>query len=155
MRTCCRINTELVGNMTISNLSVAGVLRLLCTLVMVSLVSGCLSSGGTGANSGVAPASSGGGGVTTSSSGSFAVSWSAPQTRADGSPISLAEIDGYRLYYGSDPGDYPASVDVTNGSATSVTVGDVPVGDYYVVITTYDSAGRESAQSNAVLKQAI
>lgn len=120
---------------------------------MAGLLSGCLSGGTTGATTG-STAQAGGGSVSTTSSGSFSLSWSAPQTRADGSPMSLAEIDGYRVYYGSVPGNYTDSVDVTNGASTSVTVSDVPVGDYYVVITTYDSAGRESAQSSAIQKQA-
>ncbi len=149
------INQKLVGKMAIKNLSVSGILRGLSLLAMMGLLAGCVSGGGSGAAGNVAPASGGGGGsVPATSSGSFSVSWSAPQTRADGSPISLSEIDGYRIYYGSAPGNYQESVDVTNGSATSVNVIDVPAGDYYVVITTYDSAGRESAQSGAILKQA-
>jgi hypothetical protein len=33
-------------------------------------------------------------------------------------------------------------------------VNDLPVGDYYVVMSTYDINGVESAQSGAVSKQA-
>jgi hypothetical protein len=87
--------------------------------------------------------------------GSFSLSWTAPTTRTDGSPISLSEIDGYRVYYGSTQGDYPDSVDINDGSASSATISGVPAGDYYIVMTTYDSDGRESSQSGAVLKQAI
>ncbi|MDH5514690.1 MAG: putative Ig domain-containing protein, partial [Gammaproteobacteria bacterium] len=88
------------------------------------------------------------------STGSFSLSWSAPTTRADGSPISLADIDGYRVYYGSAPGNYPNSVDITDGTTTATTVNNIPVGGYYVVMTTYDTSGLESAQSSAVNKQA-
>ena len=69
--------------------------------------------------------------------------------------MSLAEIDGYRVYYGSTQGDYPDSVDVNDGTATAATVSNVPVGDYYIVMTTYDSSGRESTQSGVVNKQAL
>jgi hypothetical protein len=76
-------------------------------------------------------------------------------TRADGSPISLADIDGYRIYYGTSRGNYPQQVNLTNGTATSTTVKNLPVGTYYLVMTTYDSAGRESAQSGEVTKYAM
>jgi hypothetical protein len=86
--------------------------------------------------------------------GSFSLSWTAPTTRADGSPISLAEIDGYRIYYGTTQGNYPNSVDITDGATTSTTVNNIPVGNYSVVMTTYDNSGVESAQSGVVSKQA-
>ncbi|MGB5260356.1 MAG: putative Ig domain-containing protein, partial [Gammaproteobacteria bacterium] len=88
------------------------------------------------------------------STGSFSLSWTAPTTRADGTPISLAEIDGYRVYYGTSPGNYPNSVNITDGTATATTVNNIPVGNYSVVMTTYDNNGMESAQSGIVSKQA-
>jgi hypothetical protein len=86
--------------------------------------------------------------------GSFSLSWTAPTTRSDGAPISLTEIDGYRVYYGSTQGNYPNSIDITDGTATGTTVNNIPVGDYYLVMTSYDTSGRESAQSGMVNKQA-
>jgi len=74
--------------------------------------------------------------------------------RSDGTPISLAEIDGYRVYYGTTPGNYSNSVDITDGAATGTTVNNIPVGDYSVVMTTYDTSGRESAQSAVITKAA-
>jgi len=88
------------------------------------------------------------------STGSFSLSWTAPTTRADGTPISLAEIDGYRVYYGTTSGNYPNSVDITDGTATGTTINNIPVGNYSVVMTTYDNSGMESAQSGVVNKQA-
>jgi len=87
--------------------------------------------------------------VTT---GSFSLGWSAPVVRSDGTPLSLADINGYRLYYGALPGTYPDVVEVSDGSATSVTVTGVPRGTRYVVMTTTDSAGRESVYSREVSK---
>ena len=86
--------------------------------------------------------------------GSFSLSWTAPTTRADDTPISLAEIDGYRVYYGTTPGDYPNSVDIPDGTATATTINNIPVGDYSVVMTSYDTSGRESAQSAGITKVA-
>ena len=86
--------------------------------------------------------------------GSLSLSWTAPVTRADGSPLSLADINGYRVYYGDSTGSYPASVDVPDGTATATIVSDLPAGDYYVVMTTYDVDGRESGYSSEILKPA-
>jgi hypothetical protein len=90
-----------------------------------------------------------------SATGSFSLSWTAPTTRADGSPISLADIDGYRVYYGSSKGKYPNQVNITNGAATSRTVNNLMPGTYFLVMTTYDDAGRESSQSPEITKRAM
>ena len=74
--------------------------------------------------------------------------------RADGTPLSLADIDGFRIYYGTVSGVYPNSVDVEDGAVTSATVGNVQTGTYYVVMSTYDVNGFESAQSTAIVKTA-
>jgi hypothetical protein len=86
--------------------------------------------------------------------GSLTLQWSAPVTRADGTPLSLSEIDGYRIYYGVSTGNYPNQIDVTDGTAQAVTVTDMPVGTYYLVMTTYDISGNESAYSSMVTKNA-
>ncbi len=86
--------------------------------------------------------------------GSFSLSWTAPVARADGTPLSLSDIDGYRVYYGDTPGNYPNMIDIADGSVTTASVNDLPIGDYYVVMSTYDVNGVESAQSGAVSKQA-
>ena len=84
--------------------------------------------------------------------GSFSLGWTAPIARSDGTPLSLADINGYRLYYGTSPGTYPDVVEVSDGTATSVTVTGAPLGTNYVVMTTTDAAGRESAYSDEVSK---
>jgi hypothetical protein len=84
--------------------------------------------------------------------GSFSVSWTAPVARADGTPISLADINGYHIYYGGSSGSYPNSIDVADGTAVTRAVNDIPVGMYYVVMTTYDADGRESVFSAEVSK---
>lgn len=86
--------------------------------------------------------------------GSFSLSWTAPSTRADGTPLSLADIGGYRVYYGASVGNYPNSVDITNGSVTSVVINNVPGGTYQVVMSTLDSNSVEGAQSAPITKVA-
>ena len=85
--------------------------------------------------------------------GSFTLNWTAPTTRSDGSPLSLSDIAGYRIYYGSSQGDYPNSVNLNDGSADSAVVENIPVGSYFVSMTTYDVYGLESGYSSTVTKQ--
>ncbi len=106
--------------------------------------SGSTGSGGTGGTTGGSTAN-----------GNFSVRWTAPTARSDGSPLSLSDIDGYRIYYGTSRGNYPQQVNLTNGSATSTTVKNLAVGTYYLRMTTYDSAGRESARSPEVTKSVL
>ena len=44
------------------------------------------------------------------------------------------------------------TVDITDGTSTMVTMKNVPAGNYYIVMTTYDREGRESQFSSEVSK---
>ena len=88
----------------------------------------------------------------STSSGSFTLQWTAPVARADGSPLSLADIDRYWVYYGTSAGNYTNKVSVTNGSAQSATVTNVPTGSWYVAMSTVDTGGQESSRSAAIVK---
>ncbi|MGB5179534.1 MAG: fibronectin type III domain-containing protein [Gammaproteobacteria bacterium] len=87
--------------------------------------------------------------------GVLELSWSAPATRTDGEPLSLSDIDGYRLYYGKKKGEYVKGADIKDGAAQSATVTGVPLGKYYVVMTTYDTSGVESDYSQSVRKRVM
>ena len=91
----------------------------------------------------------------TINTGSASLTWTAPVTRADGTPLSLADIDGFYIYYGESEGSYPNRVDLDDGTAQAVTLNDIPVGTYYMVMTTYDVNGRESSYSSVVEKRVI
>jgi hypothetical protein len=86
--------------------------------------------------------------------GTLSLQWTAPVTRTDGTPLSLADIDGYRILYGDSAGNYPNRLEVPDGTAQSATITDIPVGTYYIVMTTYDVGGLESAYSSMVAKTA-
>lgn len=81
--------------------------------------------------------------------GTVTVSWTAPQTRADGTPMVLSEIGGYRVYYGTQTGIYTDEVDIDDGTAEQVTV-ETGSGDYFFVVTTVDTEGRESEFSQEI-----
>jgi hypothetical protein len=86
--------------------------------------------------------------------GSMSLQWTAPVTRADGTPLSLSDIGGYRVYYGTSAGSYPNKIDVADGTAQTITITDLPVGSYRLVMTSYDANGLESAYSSMVTKNA-
>ena len=88
--------------------------------------------------------------------GKISLAWTAPAARANGTPLSLADISGYRIYYGTSSGKYTNSANVPDGTATSATVTGIPAGaSYYLVMTTYDVNGLESGYSQAVRKTAL
>ena len=66
--------------------------------------------------------------------------------------MSLADIDGYRVYYGTTEGNYTNRIDITDGTSEGTVLRGLPSGTNYIVVTTYDSAGRESEYSEVVIK---
>ena len=80
------------------------------------------------------------------------ISWIAPVEREDGTAISMAEIAGYRVYYGTTQGSYPNKVDVPGGNTMQVTLSGLVAGTYYIVVTTMDRDGRESAFSQVATR---
>ena len=77
--------------------------------------------------------------------GEIALSWIAPAEREDGTPISMAEIAEYRVYFGRSPGDYTDRVSINNASIMNAKLSGLAPGTYYIVVTAVDSDGRESA----------
>lgn len=131
------------------------VIKTLFCLLMAAQLVGCGGgSGGSGTNnsSAVVPSEVVPGEVVPNEvlPSRVTLAWTAPVARADGSPLSLAEIGGYRVYYGTTEGDYPNRLDVNDGSAVEVILNDLPSGSYYFVVTTYDVTGRESEFSPVV-----
>ena len=87
----------------------------------------------------------------TNTPADISLSWVAPVEREDNAPISLSEIAGYKIYYGSAQGLYPDSVTVNDGSAVDYIFQNFAAGTYYFVVTTIDTAGRESGYSTEVI----
>ena len=82
--------------------------------------------------------------------GDITISWVAPVEREDGTPISMSEIAGYRVYYGTSPGNYTYQVEVADSATMQATLSDLAAGTYYIVVRTYDMDGRESGNSMMV-----
>ena len=77
--------------------------------------------------------------------------WRAPVSRSDNSSLSRSEISGYRIYYGMKQGDYLNRIEITDGAAETYVFTDLSSGIYYVVVTVFDTEGRESLYSNELV----
>lgn len=106
----------------------------LITIVFLFILLSIFGCGGCG---------SGGG-----SSNSATLTWDAPTTNADGTP--LTDLAGYKVYYGISSGNYTVSIDV--GNVTTYKIDDLSPGTYYFAVTAYDTSGNESDYSNEVSK---
>lgn len=75
----------------------------------------------------------------------ISLSWVAPSTRTDGSPASLSEISGYKIYVGTTSGSYDPAIDV--GNTTSYTLTNKSPDTYYITIAAYDSTPQDGIPS--------
>ena len=78
------------------------------------------------------------------------LTWAAPSEREDNTPISMSEIAGYRIYYGTTQGDYQYEIEINDAYNDVADIGLLQ-GTYYAVITTVDVDGRESVFSEEVI----
>ncbi|MBW8829792.1 MAG: fibronectin type III domain-containing protein [Burkholderiales bacterium] len=98
-----------------------------------------------------APASHGSGTSAPSPAlGSISLSWTAPSTNADGSPVS--DLAGYRVYYGTMQGLYSDNVTINNPATLSTTISNLPASTYYVVVRAFNQVNAESQASVEVSK---
>ncbi|WP_298436348.1 fibronectin type III domain-containing protein [Geobacter sp.] len=79
--------------------------------------------------------------------GSATLAWDAP---TDGNGAPLAAVSGYKIYYGTAPGNYTKTVNV--GAVTTYAVTGLAPGTYYFNVTDYDASGNESGFANEVTK---
>jgi hypothetical protein len=81
-------------------------------------------------------------------SGTTTLSWNAPTTNADGTP--LTDLAGYKVYYGTSSRNYSQTIDV--GNVTTYTVNNLTDGTiYYFATTAYDISRNESDYSNEAI----
>ena len=129
----------------------------LFALTFIFLLTACNSSDDftTSANntSNIITGGSGSTGTGDTTSPAAILSWVAPAERTDNSSLSMAEIAGYRIYYGTAQGSYSQHVVINDAYADEYNLGGInlPTGTYYAVMTTVDTDGRESSYSQEVV----
>lgn len=73
--------------------------------------------------------------VSPAAAGTISMEWD---------PVTDPDLAGYRVYWGSAPGNYPQSIDVGNVTSTTISgLGDCST--WYVAVKAYDTAGNLSA----------
>ncbi|MEL7535612.1 MAG: putative Ig domain-containing protein [Pseudomonadota bacterium] len=89
--------------------------------------------------------------VVQSATGSITLSWSAPTENSDGTPLN--DLAGYKIYYGTQSGNYTTTIDVNDAGLTAYVIEELVAGTYYIVATSVNSAGVESLFSAEVTEQ--
>jgi len=74
--------------------------------------------------------------------GSVTLAWNPPAENIDGTPVN--DLAGYKIYYGSSPGDYSSEIIVDNPGITRYLVDNLFPNNWYFAVTAYDLAGHES-----------
>lgn len=80
--------------------------------------------------------------------GTATVTWDAPTTNADGSP--LTRLAGYRVVYGRAANQLTLSAKLANPTLTRYVVENLSVGAWYFAVVAYTTTGEESALSGIV-----
>lgn len=135
--------------------------KIILTLLTVSMLAACSGGSGgsdsspdTGQTGGNTPGSGSGSGSggSTPNEKSLLLSWSIPTTRSDGSPLQMAEIGGYEIYYFLDGSsqDNDNIVTITSPQVTEYETPSLSPGTYYFAISTFDSEGIYSELSPTV-----
>lgn len=88
--------------------------------------------------------------VTQAALGSATLSWTAPTTNTDGTPLS--DLIAYKIYYGTTPNQWSNQVYIDNPSITTYVVDNLSPNTYYFSATSINSMGVESAFSNMASK---
>jgi hypothetical protein len=82
-----------------------------------------------------------GGGCSSGEIGSIKLAWD---------PNPDPNVAGYKVYYGTSPGKYGPGIDAGN-ITTYVLTGLIKGQKYYLAITAYDKAGKESKFSTEII----
>ena len=85
-----------------------------------------------------------------SSTGSASLSWTAPTSNTDGSPVT--NLAGYKIDYGTSPGALTQTATLSDPAATAYAVQGLASGTWYFAISAFTSGGGASALSSVVSK---
>ena len=88
--------------------------------------------------------------VQAMGTGSATLTWQPPTQNTDGS--ALTNLAGYKVYWGTSLGTYPNSVTLSNPGLATYVLGNLVSGTYFFVVTSFTTAGTESARSNSASK---
>jgi len=88
--------------------------------------------------------------VVATATGSATLSWNPPTQNTDGSPLN--NLAGYKVYWGTQQGNYTNSVTIPNPGIATYVVNQLTPARWYFAVTAYSSSGVESGFSNVASK---
>ncbi|MBV9724804.1 MAG: fibronectin type III domain-containing protein [Gammaproteobacteria bacterium] len=112
--------------------------------IAFALLGGCRDPGPvTAAPTGPTPSATGG-------LGSATISWEAPTSNSNGSP--LTDLAGYRIYYGSSPKGLSQTVQIRSVGLQTYVIENLEPGTWYFAVKSVATNGVESRLSDVVAK---
>jgi hypothetical protein len=81
------------------------------------------------------------------------LSWTAPLTRVNGDSLSMGEIAGFEVVYGTNADTLNQSLAIGDASVEELLVDELTEGTWYFAIRTLDTDGNRSRLSEVVYKQ--
>ena len=80
------------------------------------------------------------------------LNWNIPTTRANGAPLSMAEIAGYEIYVLAESTGQKSVITISDGAVTSYTVSGLAPDTYHFSMAAKDAEGNLSELSSVVSK---
>jgi hypothetical protein len=111
-------------------------------IAVAALVGGCRDPGPAAP---ATPAQSANG-----SARSATLSWEAPTMNTNGT--ALTDLAGYRIYYGSSPGELTHTVKISTIGLQTYVIDDLEPGPWYFAVMAIAANGAESKMSDVVVK---
>ena len=65
----------------------------------------------------------------------------------------MTDLAGFRIYYGTSPGNYPNKIMINNPGVTAYVVDNLTAGTWHFVSTAVGSSGMESDFSNLATRK--
>jgi hypothetical protein len=101
--------------------------------------------GGGGSSGGGESANSQTSDATPPTAGSVTISWTAPTSNTNGTPIS--SLSGYHIFYGTSASALTQSIEVSGAATLSYEISDLTAGRWYFAVAADASDGTQSAPS--------
>jgi len=120
--------------------------RLIIYITFFFYLTGCaIEEGDSGSSSGFD--------VEGSGKGTALMSWTSPTDNTDNS--TLTDLAGFKIYYGTFPGEYDRTITINNPGLSSYLVENLASSDWFFVMTAFNTSGIESAYSAEVYKEIV
>jgi len=80
------------------------------------------------------------------------ISWAAPTEFTDNSILDSSQIYGYKIYVGTESGNYSSIYSINDSAVSSCSVPASTAGTYYIAMKVVLDDGRESEYSSELIR---